>query len=108
MLARNPLLILSALAFTLPLQVRAGDPIEPNAGTWRTWVISSGRDYRGHVCRGLIALGGDSRPGTGGAGRRDALDGRGDAAGGLRDAGAGVLSPAEALRGPNRKASGAA
>src|SRR5437879_11226944 len=23
-----------------------GAQIEPNAGTWRTWVISSGRDYR--------------------------------------------------------------
>ena len=22
------------------------NPIEPNAGNWRTWVISSGRDYR--------------------------------------------------------------
>jgi hypothetical protein len=23
-----------------------GSPIEPNAGQWRTWVISSGKDYR--------------------------------------------------------------
>ena len=22
------------------------DPIEPNAGTWKTWVISSGEDFR--------------------------------------------------------------
>src|SRR6266480_4608623 len=29
-------------ALTLPVS----DQIEPNAGNWRTWVISSGRDYR--------------------------------------------------------------
>ena len=34
------------LAVTLPLQVHAGDPIEPNAGNWKTWIISSGKDYR--------------------------------------------------------------
>jgi membrane-associated phospholipid phosphatase len=26
--------------------VRAGGPIEPNGGSWKTWVISSGRDFR--------------------------------------------------------------
>src|SRR5205823_3105677 len=39
-------LILVSAAITLPLPARAADPIEPNAGSWRTWVISSGRDYR--------------------------------------------------------------
>ena len=28
------------------LQAQADGPIEPNAGKWRTWVISSGKDYR--------------------------------------------------------------
>src|SRR6266513_598544 len=36
--------IISAAA--LPLNVQADGSIEPNAGNWRTWVISSGRDYR--------------------------------------------------------------
>jgi len=38
--------VLLLLAVTLPLQARAEDPIEPNAGTWKTWIISSGKDYR--------------------------------------------------------------
>src|SRR4030095_6837690 len=28
------------------LQPKTGAQIEPNAGNWRTWVISSGKDYR--------------------------------------------------------------
>lgn len=28
------------------IQAQTSDQIEPNAGTWRTWVISSGEDYR--------------------------------------------------------------
>src|SRR5918912_1453685 len=28
------------------LKAQAGGQVEPNAGNWRTWVISSGRDYR--------------------------------------------------------------
>ena len=36
--------LLGALA--LPLQAQTNAPVEPNAGQWRTWVISSGRDYR--------------------------------------------------------------
>ena len=46
MLANKLMSISVAAAFALPLQVQAADPIEPNAGNWRTWVISSGRDYR--------------------------------------------------------------
>jgi membrane-associated phospholipid phosphatase len=47
------------LAVALPLrasqraQTREG--IEPDAGTWRTWVISSGRDYRVEPPPGLAA-----------------------------------------------------
>jgi hypothetical protein len=33
-------------AVALPFQAHAGEQIEPNAGSWKTWVISSGRDYR--------------------------------------------------------------
>jgi membrane-associated phospholipid phosphatase len=40
------MLISVSLAAVLPLQALAGEPVEPNAGKWRTWVISSGRDYR--------------------------------------------------------------
>jgi len=32
------------LAFTSPAQAR--EQIEPNAGSWKTWVIASGRDFR--------------------------------------------------------------
>ena len=47
-------LLLAFLVATLPLRVEAGDresghhrgQVEPRAGQWRTWVISSGRDYR--------------------------------------------------------------
>ena len=46
MSTRKLLLVLVSLVVALPLQAKAGDPIEPNAGNWRTWVISSGRDYR--------------------------------------------------------------
>lgn len=31
---------------TLTAMAETSDQIEPNAGNWRTWVISSGRDYR--------------------------------------------------------------
>src|SRR2546427_3753897 len=46
MLSNKLMLMSVAAAIALPLQVQAGDPIEPNAGNWRTWVISSGHDYR--------------------------------------------------------------
>ena len=46
MVPKKLMLMLVSAAITLPLQAQAGDPIEPNAGKWRTWVISSGRDYR--------------------------------------------------------------
>ena len=53
MFSRKLLLILAS--FSLAMSMRAqgnasgnplGQGIEPNAGKWRTWVISSGRDYR--------------------------------------------------------------
>ena len=48
------LLLLTFLGAALPLQAEASDrrpghrhdQIEPHAGQWRTWVISSGEDYR--------------------------------------------------------------
>jgi hypothetical protein len=42
---RSLLLVTAFLAFALPLQAGNNDPIEPNAGKWRTWVISSPKDY---------------------------------------------------------------
>jgi len=42
-------LTLGFLAFALPLSAQnkhAGDRIEPTAGQWKTWAISSGKDYR--------------------------------------------------------------
>ena len=38
-----------AIALTFPLYAQNKQPstaIEPTAGEWRTWVISSGKDYR--------------------------------------------------------------
>ena len=46
MTAQKLLVVLTFAAATLPLHAQADGPIEPNAGNWRTWVISSGRDYR--------------------------------------------------------------
>jgi len=46
MIAKKLLGIVVLATFALPLRAQADDPIEPNAGGWRTWVISSGRDYR--------------------------------------------------------------
>jgi membrane-associated phospholipid phosphatase len=61
MTARKWLLVLVSLAVALPMQAYADDErgnersekerasqgqIEPRAGKWRTWVISSGKDYR--------------------------------------------------------------
>jgi membrane-associated phospholipid phosphatase len=48
------LLVLASIGALLPLQAAAGDwqresrhgQIEPHAGQWRTWVISSGKGYR--------------------------------------------------------------
>ena len=63
MTVQKKLLLLLVLAVTLPLRAgqnshqtltrngarpgrQAGADIETNAGKWRTWVISSGKDYR--------------------------------------------------------------
>src|SRR6266700_4229020 len=51
MTAQKLLALLMFAAVMLPLHARAGGhhedgQIEPNAGNWATWVISSGRDYR--------------------------------------------------------------
>src|SRR6202022_1138134 len=46
MTAQKLLVVFTFAAVPLPLSAQADGPIEPNAGLWRTWVISSGRDYR--------------------------------------------------------------
>ncbi len=47
-MARQKLLfaLVASLALTLPAQAQSNDPIEPNAGSWKPWIIASGRDYR--------------------------------------------------------------
>ena len=46
MIAQKLLAVFVLATFTLPLRAQPDAPIEPNAGGWRTWIISSGRDYR--------------------------------------------------------------
>ena len=46
MTARKLLVMLIFSFLTLPMRAQADGSIEPNAGNWRTWVISSGMDYR--------------------------------------------------------------
>jgi membrane-associated phospholipid phosphatase len=36
----------SSVALALPVHAQSSGPIEPNAGNWKPWVISSGKDYR--------------------------------------------------------------
>jgi membrane-associated phospholipid phosphatase len=46
---RRLVLLIVSLAFTAPLYAEnkhSGPPVEPTAGQWRTWAISSGKDYR--------------------------------------------------------------
>jgi membrane-associated phospholipid phosphatase len=38
--------LVSSLALTMPAHAQSNGPIEPNAGSWKPWVISSGKDYR--------------------------------------------------------------
>ena len=49
MTSRRLVLALVSSVFTIPLYAadkHSGPPVEPTAGQWRTWVISSGKDYR--------------------------------------------------------------
>ncbi len=46
MTTQKLLVMLMSVAVALPVHAQVDGAIEPNAGTWRTWVISSGRDYR--------------------------------------------------------------
>ena len=48
MLAQKVLLVfLLTSVVVVPLSAeKHGDQIEPDAGNWRTWVISSAKDYR--------------------------------------------------------------
>jgi membrane-associated phospholipid phosphatase len=38
--------LVSSLSLVVPVQAQSNGPIEPNAGNWKPWIISSGRDYR--------------------------------------------------------------
>ena len=49
-------LVWVSLAATLPLWPQTAGQIEPNAGKWRTWVISKGIDYRVPTPPGAQAL----------------------------------------------------
>jgi membrane-associated phospholipid phosphatase len=47
--SRRLVVALVTLIFTVPLYAEnkhSGAPVEPTAGQWRTWTISSGKDYR--------------------------------------------------------------
>jgi len=46
MVAHRLLIGIVSVAVAVPLMAQSNGPIEPNAGNWRTWVITSGRDYR--------------------------------------------------------------
>ena len=52
MIARTLSIVMVSLALTLPARANdappaeAVDHVEPDAGSWRTWVISSGADHR--------------------------------------------------------------
>ena len=47
--SRRLVLAIVTLMLTIPLSAEkkhSGGPVEPTAGEWRTWTISSGKDYR--------------------------------------------------------------
>ena len=47
--SRRLVLAIVTLTLTIPLSAEkehSGGPVEPTAGQWRTWTISSGKDYR--------------------------------------------------------------
>ncbi len=47
MAAKRVLLTLvSFLSLVLPVHAQSNGPIEPNAGNWKPWIISSGKDFR--------------------------------------------------------------
>ena len=47
MVAQRVLLALvSSLSLVLPAHAQSSGPIEPNAGNWKPWIISSGKDFR--------------------------------------------------------------
>jgi membrane-associated phospholipid phosphatase len=43
---RQLIFVFLALGVTVPLSAQINRQIEPNAGNWRTWIISSAKDYR--------------------------------------------------------------
>src|SRR5689334_20650513 len=47
--SRRLVLAIVTLTLTIPLSAEkkhSGGPVEPTAGQWRTWAISSGKDFR--------------------------------------------------------------
>ena len=47
--SRRMVFAIVTLMLTIPLSAEkkhSGGPVEPTAGQWRTWTISSGEDYR--------------------------------------------------------------
>ena len=38
--------LVSSLALTIPAHAQSNGPIEPGAGSWKPWIISSGKDFR--------------------------------------------------------------
>ena len=38
--------LVSSLALAIPASAQSNGPIEPNAGSWKPWIISSGKDFR--------------------------------------------------------------
>jgi membrane-associated phospholipid phosphatase len=40
------LALVSSLSLVLPAHAQSSGPIEPNAGNWKPWIISSGKDFR--------------------------------------------------------------
>jgi membrane-associated phospholipid phosphatase len=43
---RSLFIVCAAVAISTALALAQSDLVEPNAGTWKTWVISSGKDFR--------------------------------------------------------------
>lgn len=43
---RSLFIVCAAVAISTALALAQSALVEPNAGTWKTWVISSGKDFR--------------------------------------------------------------
>src|ERR1044071_3922499 len=45
-LKQQLIFVFVVIGVTVPLSAQTSRQIEPNAGSWKTWVIPSGKDYR--------------------------------------------------------------